>query len=399
MYDKQTLEKKRSQVKELFFQKHLNKSVIARKLAVSRPFVHRWSKNKGGSIKDKRGWPKGKRRSCTKAEEERIIKIRQDLVSNLAFFYGPDRIVDDYQNLYGNSRPVSRSFVAKVIHKEFPETHRGMLKAVKNQHYPLKALSSLGKIQEGIDFVGHKYIRGSGKPIHFFTRVYKAPFILRLIKRVENQRMKTALETITQDWKNFPLPDSLWLDNGFGFTASGRRPRIISPFIQYLLALGVTPIFIAPKKPWMNGAVEGINSVFAKKVWKRYTFSNLDEIDTTVDRFEKEYQSLNPLPRPLPGTFLEKDFHYQEILLKEFAPKPKMTIFLVRLVELNKQEQPAIRIFKEQIYLDSEYLNTYILAKLDVFNESLTLYIEPNNNGLRPIVERKFSLRFARLKV
>lgn len=98
MYDKKTLEKKRSLVKELFFKKHLNKSVIARQLAVSRPFVCRWTMGKDISIKDKRGWPKGKMRSRSKVEVERIIKIRKDLISHSSFFLGPDKILDEYQS-------------------------------------------------------------------------------------------------------------------------------------------------------------------------------------------------------------------------------------------------------------------------------------------------------------
>lgn len=113
-----------------------------------------------------------------------------------------------------------------------------------------------------MDFIGHKYIYGSSQPIHFFTRVYKKPFTLRLIKRVPNQGMRVALEITAQDWKQYPVSDTLWLDNGLGFTTSGKDLRIVSPFIQYLLLLGITPLFIVPKKLWMNGSVEGTSSVF-----------------------------------------------------------------------------------------------------------------------------------------
>ena len=169
MYDKRVLERKRALVKELFFKKHLNKSTIAKQLSVSYPFVCRWTKDKNSSIKDRRGWPKGKRRSHNQVEVERIIKIRQDLISQSAFFFGPDKILDEYRKLYPDAKPINRTFVARVISEFFPESKRGMLKAVKNQHYPLKTLSHLGKIQEGIDFIGHRYIYGSGKPINFFT--------------------------------------------------------------------------------------------------------------------------------------------------------------------------------------------------------------------------------------
>ncbi len=76
-----------------------------------------------------------------------------------------------------------------------------------------------------------------------------------------------------------------------------------------------------------------------------------------------------------------------------------MTIYLIGLVGTNEQEQPAIRIFKEQIYLSPEYLNTYVLAKLDVVKQNLTLYVQPNDSDLIPIAEQKFPMRFAKLKV
>lgn len=403
MYDKKTLEKKRAQVKRLFFCKHFNKSKIARAIGVSRPFIHKWVRNKNRPVTDDcRGWPKGKRRFYTDQEEERIISLREELEKGL--FTGSDKILDEYNQSYPKARSLSRSFVSRVIWKYFPMSRRKTLKAVKEQKYPIKTLTGLSTIQQEADFMGKKYITGRSEPIHFFTRVYKKPFILRLLKRVPGETSETALNILTSDWKRYPIPGTLSIDNGFGFTAAGTGniPRIISPFIQYLLSLGITPIFIAPKKPWMNGTVEGTHSVFARRAWNRFTCDTLDEVDELVQLFELEYQKLKPLPKKLPGKTLSLNFNWKSVFTKPFVPKKEMYIYLIRLVQerpVNNLKAPAIRIFKELIKLDKSLINTYVLAKLDIYKELLSLYVEPNNEDLRLVAKRKFPLRFAKKKV
>lgn len=397
MYSKDSIVQKRYKVKLLFFQKHLNKSEIARKLGVSRPFVNRWTKLGSNPNQDKRGWKKGQLRSRTGQEVLRIVKIRKELDDSKAFFFGPEIIAEKYAKQYPGAKPVSSAAIGRIIYEHFPESRRSVLKAVKEQNYPVDALRSLGTIHEGIDFIGQKYLKGKSDPLHFFTRVYRYPFVLRLIKRVNDQTMTTSLEAVNQDWKQYPIPDCLWMDNGFSFVSSGRGSRTISTFIQYLLALKIIPIFIAPKKPWMNGAVEGTNSVFAKKVWKKYQFASLAQVDETVERFEREYQSINPLPKPMLGERLKADRNYQQALSR-FSPKKGMVIYLVRLVEMYN-DRPAIRIFKELVYLDKQYLNIYVLVKINVYQNTIELFIQPDSDSLKDILKTEFPLRFSKFKV
>lgn len=398
MYDKETLINKRRKVRHLYFEKHLNKSLIARKLSVSRVFVHRWTSDPGIPVDiDHRGWPPGKKRTRNDREELRIINLRKELEKG-EYFYGPDTILDKYNKRYPEAPDLSRSFVTRVISKHFPMSRRGTLKAVKEQDYPIETISSLGEIQEEADFLGKKYIQGRSAPLHFFTRVYKNPFTLRLIKRVPDESSETIMDTFTGDWKAYPLPDLLSIDNGFGFTASGRSPRIISPCIQYFLHVGVTPLFIAPKKPWMNGSVEGTHSVFARKVWNRFDFQEVDEVDETVSEFEEAYRRYTNPPEELPGKTLHQDFAWQDIFLNPFQPEDGMLIYLIRLVQEHDDEEktiPAIRIFKELVELDKSLINTYVLAKLDVYREHLNIYVEPDDDDLHLVAEKRFPLQFA----
>jgi hypothetical protein len=340
----------------------------------------------------------GKKRSHTEQEELRLIVIRRELEEN-GFFYGAGKMIDEYQDRFPNEPLLNKSFVNRVISQHFPMSRRSALKAVKEQNYPISVISALGDIQEEADFLGKKFIHGRTAPIHFITRVYKKPFTLRLIKRVPDQGSETILDTFTQDWKVYPLPDILSIDNGFGFTAAGRGKRYISGFIQCMLFLGVTPLFIAPKKPWMNGSVEGTHSVFARKVWNRFDFKNLEEVDETVDRFQEAYRQYTKTPKALPGRTLQQDFNWQDMFRTPFHPQDGMCIYLIRLVQEYQKDQfqiPAIRLFKELVELDKQYINSYVLVKLDIYREQLAIYVEPDQENQKLIAEKNFPLQFAK---
>ena len=400
MYDKETLEKKRRQARELYKKKALNKKEIAQRLGVSWNFVHKWTEDHVSEIIDQRGWPLGKKRSHTEQEEVRLIRIRRELEKS-NFFYGAGKMIDEYQKRFPGDPQVNKSFVNRVISKNFPMSRRNTLKAVKEQKYPIRTISSLGDVQEEADFLGKKYIHGRTAPIHFITRVYKNPFTLRLIKRVPDQGSETILNTFTEDWKVYPLPDILSLDNGFGFTAAGRGRRYISGFIQSMLRLGVTPLFIAPKKPWMNGSVEGTHSVFARKVWNRFDFKNLEEIDETVARFQEAYRQYSKTPKALPGRTLDKDFNWQDVFRTPFQPQDGMCIYMIRLVQeyqKNQSQIPAIRLFKELVELDPQFINVYVLVKLDVYREHIFIYVEPDQDGQKLVVEKGLPLNFAKMR-
>lgn len=52
-------------------------SEIARRLGVSRPFVHRWKDAKDPAA-DERGWVKGKKRKYTEKQEKDVLAARTE---------------------------------------------------------------------------------------------------------------------------------------------------------------------------------------------------------------------------------------------------------------------------------------------------------------------------------
>ncbi len=101
-----------------------------------------------------------------------------------------------------------------------------------------------------IDFVGPQFIKGHG-----------AISSLNLIDVVSNQvhigqnkskSMGTALAFLIQYWNNNPIPRYLQADNGMNFIGDFLHPRNFSRFTRLCLLVGVEPVFITPRSPWMN---------------------------------------------------------------------------------------------------------------------------------------------------
>jgi len=134
-----------------------------------------------------------------------------------------------------------------------------------------------GLIQESADFIGKKYLDGSPRPVTIFSSCYYRPFKMYQIQRTEAEKTKLAIEILSQQWTEFPVPHVLRMDNGTPFRGNGNTVRFLGSFVVFLLNLGIVPLFGSPSRPWTNGAVEGHNRVFTEKVWLRNRFSSLEK--------------------------------------------------------------------------------------------------------------------------
>lgn len=113
---------------------------------------------------DHRGWRKGKNRSYSLRDEQRILKIHQELdADRLQYFSGASAILQRYQKLYPRAKPVSLRFIGRTLAKHGlsykPKVRR---KGVSRYlHYPEATINSLGKSLLEIDFIGKKFICNS----------------------------------------------------------------------------------------------------------------------------------------------------------------------------------------------------------------------------------------------
>lgn len=382
---------KRKIVKELKA-KHFSKTQIQKKLAVTPDFVRRWW-DKNDVREDRRGWQKGKLRVYSQEDADRIIAIRENLLRGRTIFFGSETILYKHKQEFPNLKLPSLSFVARTL-KNYGLVKRYQ-KRVKfgsrYQHYPAKTIFDLGQIIEEADFTGRRILKGYKNPLHFWARVYLKPFRLPRITRIASPSGQQAADELVSDWKKYPLPDVLKLDNDTAYYSAGKHAdRWLSRFICWLLNLGIIPVFSAFNKPWNNGSVEGLNSVFVKKIWIQQRNQTINQLDGLIEQFNYEYGQRVILPQ---STRLASDYvvDLKKVRLSSSLKNP--TIYFTRQVE-SMNEQACIRILKVPIYLPDVYLKQFVLVKLAVYQEQLTIYYETESGKLEILESLRFPVKY-----
>ena len=116
---------------------------------------------------DARGWKKGKSRSYSQRDEERILRIHQRLDTDpLEHFSGASAILQRYHKVYPKAKPISLRFIGRTLAQHGlsskPKVRR---KGVSRYlHYPEATINSVGKSLLEIDFIGKKFITGRTEP-------------------------------------------------------------------------------------------------------------------------------------------------------------------------------------------------------------------------------------------
>jgi len=357
---------------------------------------------------DNRGWEKGHLRKYDKQVEQQVMDIRKRLRSTESYFFGPQVVQANYRNLYPHLEPPTLYFITKTLREAGLTT--GSKKQGNNRsqymNYPKRALDKLGKIVLGIDFVGPRYLQNNSNGIHFLSRKYIRPVQYGLIDRVEGQTTDEALRLLIDDWKHHPLPQVIRMDNDATFGEYNTHPHCIGRFTKVMLNLGITPLYSAPRQPWNNGAIEGYNSMFARKFWEQLRFNDEQEIDVAIHQFNMEYERYNQLvgnnvgAEEVKDQVLPTDFElpkeYQQGLRKD---RP-LRIYWLRIVRQQSERARrkgcgTIHLLGDEIELPKQYINQFTLNKLDIIKGQLSVLLEVKDNRMKVIKEKELVLQNA----
>jgi transposase len=179
-YGEKKLFKLRRKVNELYFNLRLSKKKIVKRMGVSKKFVIKWTKSPNQDfLKDNRGWPKGKMRKYTKADEKRIKEIHKELVKDQrTFFAGASAIIQKWQEKYPHLKAPDQRFIGRILKKYHlsEKIQKGKQKgASRYLHYPEYSIFQLGESLLEIDFIGKKFIRGKTEPLNFIAFSLRKP--------------------------------------------------------------------------------------------------------------------------------------------------------------------------------------------------------------------------------
>lgn len=361
----------RKEVNRLYFEQGLSKNKIASIKRVSKHFVIRWTQSMHQDFQqDHRGWPKGQRRKWSQETVHRICQLRQELKSGpSAFYWGPTAIVQAWRNRY-SSDPVPPLRTIGAILKDQglsdPRGRKTSKGASRYLCYPeYSVYETLGNRVMESDFIGHKFIHGQRRPVHFIGFSFKKRPRLRYFSRVEAQTADSFIKHCRNVFVHFEKPDCIKLDNAAATTGNKSHKRTIGRVIHFLLGNQVTPIFSVPRKPFSQASIEGNNSVFARKFWNRHTFTDVSQIDAPLAAFNEASRIYTSYSSP------SKRRHRPN----EFIP----TIYFIRQVhERSQSPKGFIKVQNQDVYLPKAYINYFVLAEWDLAAETLTVFLERN---------------------
>jgi len=392
---------KRKQAKKLY-EEGCSIRNIALCLGSGTRHVNKWINLSDEELeKDNRGWKKGKPRKYTQQQKGEIKKIRVQLEREGNFFIGAPVILDNYNSQHETK--VSQRFVDRTL-KEYKlvKTPRKKRKGVsKYMKYPQHTLNKMGKCMMSVDFIGPKYLKGSGDRINFLSCKYIRPRKEGIIKRVEGQTTDEAIRVLKEVWNDNPIPDVLRIDNDSAFGANLSHEKQIGSFTLFLLNLGVKPLYIAQRSPWNNGGVEGHNSVFSKKFWNKLRFTDEEEVDVKIKSFNIEYEKYTNLVNnnpPLENPKFMDDFKGVDLKNKHVDKFREHKIYFLRIARRKGEkcdinEYGFIDVLKHEIKLPVDLINLFVYCVIDLKKKKLFCYTETKDGNLEEIKNINFKLK------
>lgn len=95
----------------------------------------------------------------------------------------------------------------------------------------------------------------------------------------------TATEALMEHWRQFGLPAYAQFDNDTRFQGPHQHTDAIGRVTRLCLSLGVVPVFVPPREPGFQAAIESFNGRWQSKVWARFHHESLAELQARSARY------------------------------------------------------------------------------------------------------------------
>jgi hypothetical protein len=107
--------------------------------------------------------------------------------------------------------------------------------------------------------------------------------------RGESVTAKFVVECLVEHWRQFGLPGYVQFDNDTIFQGPHTHPDVVGRVSRLCLGLEVVPVFVPPREPGFQAAIENYNGSWQAKVWGRFEPADLDAL---ADRSRRHVAAL-----------------------------------------------------------------------------------------------------------
>jgi transposase len=256
---------------------------VARDFGVSPATVNRWVRHAHGQRLDRVDWsdrasiPHTTQRADATLEDL-VLEVRSRLrsESDLGFF-GAEAILAALQARGVEPLPAERT-VYRILRR------RGVLDGRHRVRRPppppgwyLPEVARRRRELDSVDVVEGLVIKG-GPQVEVLNAIALHGGLVASWPRGESVTAKFVVECLVEHWRQFGLPGYAQFDNDTVFQGPHVHPDVIGRVSRLCLGLGVVPVFVPPREPGFQAAIENYNGSWQAKVWGRFEHADLDAL-------------------------------------------------------------------------------------------------------------------------
>lgn len=243
-----------------------------------------------------------------------------------------------------------------------------------------------------VDFiVGHYW--AARRPVVIFNRKDGATGLVAGCEEPDRS-VQRVLAFLTKDWRRHGIPRFLQMDNDMSLTGGRMHPRSLGQLVRFCLACRVIPVFTPERRPASNAAVERYNGLWQEKVWQRYRFRTLVQLQEHSRAFQEAYNAYlrRRLIRQGKGARLEPCVRSLPKRRRFRHPLPlcRGPIWFIRSLD----EDGTIQVLNEPVRLSTQYAHQFVRVVIRTGPQTLSVYWRPAPDGkFKRIAHRAYKLR------
>ena len=186
-----------------------------------------------------------------------------------------------------------------------------------------------------------------------------------------------ASESMVERWRKWGLPVYAQFDNDTRFQGAHQHKDVVGTVSRVSLSLGVIPVFVPPREPGFQAAMESFNGQWQSKVWQRFHHESLPSLIGLSDRYVEAHRQKRanrieaaPNRKPFPEGWqqdLQAHPSGKLIYIRRTTAKAEVQI-------LGRQfpvDVPAHRLVRCEVSLDEGCIRFYRLSRREPFKQPL----------------------------
>lgn len=300
------------------------------------------------------------------ALEKHILSVRTALREHSVLGeYGPDAIGLALRENDSVQHVPARVTIYRVLarHGVLDGTHRQRRPAPPKGWY-LPDLATGQAELDSFDFIEDlKIANGPLVSVLTGTSLYGA---LTDAWPMEQPSARATLAVLLQRWRCEGLPTYAQFDNDTIFQGGHRFADSIGRISRLCLALQVIPVFAPPREPGFQNAIEGFNSLWQSKVWRRHHFPDVPSLAAISARYIAAYRAKTAARRE---TAPSRRRFPAQFKLNLDAPLRGKIIFLRR-----SNENGNVHLLNKAFNVDKHWLHRLVRCEVDFTHKRIRFY-------------------------